>query len=246
MVMGRSTPSETPPYAATTRPSAPVTAVTAAGSGFRTVGADGSVYAFGRAGFFGSLGGDHLNQPVVGMAATDRGYVTVSTDGGVFTFGGVGFYGSLGASHLYRSAAAGTTWSTTGSPTPRRAAWDRVNICEEGGRWDVEGAVYSGGLGFSQANWAAVQHLRLSRRRRPRHTRAANPGGGGLRRPLLGEPRRRPRSGGLQRGTERAAGRTGPLARGPVPRASIARARSRSSWVSPPESWVTRARVTRL
>ncbi len=36
----------------------------------------------------------------------------------------------------------------------QRAAWDKVNMCEEGGVWDVDGPVYAGGLGFSRANWA--------------------------------------------------------------------------------------------
>lgn len=36
-----------------------------------------------------------------------------------------------------------------------RAAWDRVNLCEEGGAWHVRGAVYAGGLGISEANWVA-------------------------------------------------------------------------------------------
>jgi len=36
----------------------------------------------------------------------------------------------------------------------QRAAWDRVNMCEEGGVWNVDGPVYAGGLGFSRANWA--------------------------------------------------------------------------------------------
>jgi hypothetical protein len=35
----------------------------------------------------------------------------------------------------------------------QRAAWDRVNMCEEGGAWNVDGPVYSGGLGFTHANW---------------------------------------------------------------------------------------------
>lgn len=34
------------------------------------------------------------------------------------------------------------------------AAWAKVNICEESGNWHVDGATYSGGLGFSHANWA--------------------------------------------------------------------------------------------
>jgi hypothetical protein len=32
-------------------------------------------------------------------------------------------------------------------------AWDKVNICEEGGNWYVDGSVFAGGLGMSRANW---------------------------------------------------------------------------------------------
>ena len=52
------------------------------------------------------------------------------------------------------------TTTTTTAPTwvdpvtaAERAAWDRVNICEEGGNWHVHGTVYSGGLGISETNW---------------------------------------------------------------------------------------------
>jgi hypothetical protein len=31
--------------------------------------------------------------------------------------------------------------------------WLKVNICEEGGKWNVDGSLYSGGLGFSHPNW---------------------------------------------------------------------------------------------
>jgi resuscitation-promoting factor RpfA len=34
------------------------------------------------------------------------------------------------------------------------AAWSKVNACEEGGAWHVRGAVFSGGLGISNSNWA--------------------------------------------------------------------------------------------
>ena len=39
------------------------------GSGYWLVAADGGVFAFGDARFFGSMGGRHLNEPIVGMAA---------------------------------------------------------------------------------------------------------------------------------------------------------------------------------
>ena len=34
------------------------------------------------------------------------------------------------------------------------AAWSKVNRCEESGNWHVRGATYSGGLGFTHANYS--------------------------------------------------------------------------------------------
>ena len=58
--------------------------------------ADGGVFSFGDAGWYGSLGALHLYAPIVGMAATPDGggYWLVAGDGGVFTFGDAGWYGS--------------------------------------------------------------------------------------------------------------------------------------------------------
>ncbi|HEV7678101.1 MAG TPA: Ig-like domain-containing protein [Candidatus Dormibacteraeota bacterium] len=66
------------------------------------VAADGGIFSFGGAPFFGSTGAIHLNKPIVGMAATPsgNGYWFVASDGGVFNFGDAGFYGSTGAIHL--------------------------------------------------------------------------------------------------------------------------------------------------
>ena len=60
------------------------------------------MFAFGDAGFHGSLSGTHLNAPVVGMVATPSGggYWLVAADGGVFAFGDAGFHGSLVGSSL--------------------------------------------------------------------------------------------------------------------------------------------------
>jgi len=46
------------------------------------------IFAF-NAPFYGSMGGQHLNQPIVGMAAVPggTGYWLVSSDGGIFSFG---------------------------------------------------------------------------------------------------------------------------------------------------------------
>jgi hypothetical protein len=67
------------------------------GRGYWLVAADGGVFAFGDAGFYGSTGNLHLNQPIVGLAATPdgAGYLMVASDGGVFAFGDAAFAGRL-------------------------------------------------------------------------------------------------------------------------------------------------------
>jgi hypothetical protein len=72
------------------------------GQGYWVAGSDGGVFAYGDAGFSGSLGGQSLNKPVVGIAAVPdgQGYWLASGDGGIFAFGSAGFFGSLGGSPL--------------------------------------------------------------------------------------------------------------------------------------------------
>ena len=73
-----------------------------AGHSYWEVASDGGIFAFGDAGFFGSMGGSPLNARVVGMAATPdgRGYWEVASDGGIFAFGDAGFFGSMGGTPL--------------------------------------------------------------------------------------------------------------------------------------------------
>ena len=84
--------------------SAPVVsmAATPSGNGYWLAASDGSVYSYGDAHFYGSMGGHPLTQPVVGMAATisGHGYWLVARDGGIFSFGDARFYGSMGGLHL--------------------------------------------------------------------------------------------------------------------------------------------------
>jgi hypothetical protein len=77
-------------------------AASADGLGYWLVGADGGVFAFGDAQFYGSLGGIALDAPIVAIvaAAGGHGYWLVGADGGVFTFGDAQFRGSLGGQHL--------------------------------------------------------------------------------------------------------------------------------------------------
>ncbi|MGH9109897.1 MAG: right-handed parallel beta-helix repeat-containing protein, partial [Acidimicrobiales bacterium] len=74
----------------------------APGSGYTQVAADGGAFAYGTAGYHGSMGGQHLNAPVVGATGTEDqgGYWEVASDGGVFSFGDAHFEGSMGGKHL--------------------------------------------------------------------------------------------------------------------------------------------------
>ena len=69
-------------------------------NGYWVLGADGGVFTFGQAGYYGSTGGWKLNAPVISMAATKsgKGYWLLSSDGGIFSFGDAAqhFYGSTG------------------------------------------------------------------------------------------------------------------------------------------------------
>jgi len=79
--------------------------------GYALVGADGGVFAFGDAGFYGSMAGVHLAAPVVGMASTPdgKGYWLLGADGGVFAFGDAGFYGSMAGVHLAAPVVGGVS-----------------------------------------------------------------------------------------------------------------------------------------
>ena len=72
------------------------------GLGYWQVASDGGVFSYGTAKFYGSMGGQRLNEPIVGMAPSvdGRGYWLVAADGGVFSFGDAPFEGSAGSLHL--------------------------------------------------------------------------------------------------------------------------------------------------
>ena len=71
-------------------------------NGYWMVAADGGIFTFGDAAFYGSTGSLRLNRPVVDMESTKsgNGYWSVASDGGIFTFGDAQFYGSTGAIRL--------------------------------------------------------------------------------------------------------------------------------------------------
>ncbi len=71
-------------------------------SGYWLAAADGGIFSFGNAAFFGSMGGRPLFRPIVGMAPApgDGGYWEVASDGGIFSFGTAAFFGSMGGRPL--------------------------------------------------------------------------------------------------------------------------------------------------
>ncbi len=72
------------------------------GRSYWEVAADGGIFTFGDARYYGSMGGTVLNRPVVGMATTPDGggYWEVASDGGIFSFGDAVFHGSTGGTVL--------------------------------------------------------------------------------------------------------------------------------------------------
>ncbi|MGP8059536.1 MAG: hypothetical protein ACLP9C_07870 [Acidimicrobiales bacterium] len=113
--------------------------------GYWTVAADGGVFTYGLASFWGSTGSMHLNQPVVGMAPTpdDLGYWLVAKDGGVFSFGDAPFWGSTGSMHL-NSPIVGM------APTPDGLGYWLV--AADGGVFSFGDAYFFGSMGGQQLN----------------------------------------------------------------------------------------------
>jgi hypothetical protein len=69
-------------------------------AGYQLVASDGGIFAF-NAPYYGSMGGQPLNQPVVGMATVpdSGGYYEAASDGGIFAFNAP-YFGSMGGQHL--------------------------------------------------------------------------------------------------------------------------------------------------
>jgi len=112
------------------------------GPGFWSVGADGGVFAYGSAAFFGSAAGLHLAKPIVGIAGTGDGggYWLVASDGGVFSFGDAKYFGSLGATRL-NAPIVGIV------PTPDGGGY--YLLAADGGVFTFGDAVFAGSAGGS-------------------------------------------------------------------------------------------------
>ena len=114
------------------------------GGGYWFVARDGGIFAFD-APYFGSMGGQPLDQPMVGMAATatGRGYWTVAADGGIFSFGDAGFLGSMGGRPL-NAPIVGMAATPTG-----RGYWF---VAADGGIFAFGDAGFSGSMGGQPLN----------------------------------------------------------------------------------------------
>jgi len=133
------------------RSSSPVVSIaaTADGSGTWTAAADGSVFAQGTAGYFGSMSGRGLSHPVVGMAVTPsgKGYWLVARDGGIFAFGDAAFHGSTGAIRL-NQPIVGMASSASG-----KGYWF---VAADGGIFAFGDAAFRGSTGAMKLNQPIV------------------------------------------------------------------------------------------
>jgi hypothetical protein len=122
---------------------------TADGKGYWNVASDGGMFAFGDAGFHGSMGGLPLNKPVVGLASTPdgKGYWEVATDGGIFAFGDAGFYGSMGGQPLSKPVV-GIAVTPDG-----KGYWE---VASDGGLFAFGDAGFYGSTGSIQLNQPVV------------------------------------------------------------------------------------------
>ncbi len=109
--------------------------------GYWETAADGGVFAFGSAGFFGSTGALRLTRPVVGLASTPDhdGYWLVASDGCVFAFGDAGFFGSTGGLTLARPVV--------GMAVPAGAGNGYWLVASDGGVFAFGSAPYAGSMG---------------------------------------------------------------------------------------------------
>jgi hypothetical protein len=113
--------------------------------GYTEVAADGGLFNFGGAGFFGSIGGHALNAPVVAMAATPDGggYWEVATDGGIFAYGDAGYFGSMGGKPLNKPIV---------SMVPTMDGRGYWLIASDGGIFNFGDAPFYGSMGGKPLN----------------------------------------------------------------------------------------------
>jgi len=120
------------------------TACNSSTTGYRMVAGDGGVFDFGNAQFYGSMGGEPLNEPIVGSAAgpTGGGYWEVAGDGGIFSFGNAQFHGSMGGKPLNKPIVGMAVDPVTGG------YWE---VASDGGIFSFD-APFHGSMGGKPLN----------------------------------------------------------------------------------------------
>jgi Bacterial Ig-like domain (group 3)/Immunoglobulin I-set domain len=118
-------------------------------SGYHLVASNGSVYSYGGAPFYGSMGGQTLNKPIVGTATTpgDGGYWLVASDGGIFSFGNAAFYGSMGGKPLNQPIVG------MASTFDGKGYWE---VASDGGIFAFGDAAFYGSMGGKTLNQPIV------------------------------------------------------------------------------------------
>jgi SpoIID/LytB domain protein len=124
--------------------------------GYWIIGADGGVFSFGNAQFFGSTGAIRLAKPIVGIEATPsrQGYWLVASDGGVFSFGDASFLGSTGGMRLNKPVVGVAAHSTGAGVTATASGYWMV--ATDGGIFAFGDAGFFGSTGSIRLNQPIV------------------------------------------------------------------------------------------
>jgi hypothetical protein len=131
------------------------------GTGYWQVAADGGVFNYGSANFYGSTGSLKLNQPIVGIAATQDqgGYWLVASDGGVFSYGDASFWGSTGSLKLNKpivGIAATPYVPGAGGAPASPAGLGYWLVASDGGIFSYGDATFYGSTGSLKLNQPIV------------------------------------------------------------------------------------------
>ena len=130
---------------------APVVGMTATpdGHGYWLVAADGGIFTYGDAGFFGSEAGTTLAVPVVGMSSTPdgHGYWLVTDVGGTYDFGDATSYGSMSGAPL-NAPVVGMAATPDG-----HGYW---LVAADGGIFSFGDAAFYGSMGGTRLNQPVV------------------------------------------------------------------------------------------
>ncbi|MHB1986738.1 MAG: hypothetical protein ACYCSF_01950 [Acidimicrobiales bacterium] len=127
-------------------------------SGYRVIGAGGSVYGFGGAGFCGDLASQILPRDVAGIASTPNGggYWLALRDGSVYAFGNAVSYGDLRGGGWSGGSADASPGAPIVGIAPSRDGKGYFILAGDGSVYGFGDARYQGAPGRYQASGAPV------------------------------------------------------------------------------------------